>query len=95
MGIKEKSYDVRYFTYYLKFPDGEIWCDQAPFIHDLQFELKNTTFGKDPGLARDILVKGECHWKDHNGVEHRIVVDTEKKPKKWGRNGQGQARIKR
>lgn len=75
MGIKNKTYDVRYFTYYIIFPDGEEWMEQIPFIHELQFELRNTTFGQDPNLARDILNKGECMWKDHNGVKHRIVVE--------------------
>jgi hypothetical protein len=87
MGIKQKSPEVRYWTYYMHFP-GEMddpWIDQTPFIHDLQFELKNTTFGKDPELARNILLKGECQWKDHNGVTHRVVVDDTIRVRKWGK----------
>jgi hypothetical protein len=84
--IKEKEYHVRYFTYYLYFPgeQNDPWVDQTPFIHDLQFQLKNTTFGKVPGLARDILQKGECSWTDQNGVKHRVVVEDVVRPKKWG-----------
>lgn len=76
---------VRYFTYYLHFPDGDTWCNQVPFVHDLFFELRRTAFvKKNPAMARDILVNGECHWKDHNGVEHRVVVENEKREKVWG-----------
>jgi hypothetical protein len=85
MGVKLKTYDVRYFTYYLIFPrDKDVWVDQVPFIHDLQFELKNTGFGKDPAKARDILLHGETKWKDHNGVTHRVVIEEEKRARKWG-----------
>lgn len=86
MGIKEKTLGkVRYFTYYLIWP-GEVdfWVDQTPFIHDLQFELKNTSFGKDPAKARDLLTKGETKWKDHNGVTHRVVIEDVERPRKWG-----------
>lgn len=94
MGIKEKVFgEVRYFTYYLIFPDGDIWVDQTPFVHDLQFELKNTRFAKDPLKARDILIKGETSWKDHNGVGHRIVVESTERPKKWGKNNHGRSRL--
>jgi hypothetical protein len=89
MGIKNKTYDTRYFTYYLTFPgeENDPWIDQVPFIHELQFELRNTTFGKVPDLARSILLTGECEWKDHNGVKHRVVVEEEARPKNWGKRG--------
>lgn len=82
---------VRYFTYYLIFPKSLAqtighaqWMDQIPFVHDLQHELKKASFGKIPGMARDILNKGECHWKDQNGVEHRVVVEEIQREKNWG-----------
>lgn len=85
MGIKEKTYDVRYFTYYLIFPgEKDYWVDQTPFIHDLQFQLKNTRWGNDPIKCRDLLVKGETSWRDSNGVTHRVVVESEKRPRRWG-----------
>lgn len=80
---------VRYFTYYLEWPDGsEPWIDQVPFVHDLQFELKNTRFMKDPlvpaHVATDLLRKGEAQWKDHNGVVNRIVIEKTKRNRRWG-----------
>jgi len=87
MGIKEKSLEVRYFTYWLIFPGDkkeDYWVDQVPFIHDLQFELKNSRWAKDPNKCRDLLMKGETHWKDQNGVEHRVVIEDKERPRKWG-----------
>lgn len=86
MGVKDKTIgEVRYFTYYLIFPgDNEMWTDQTPFVHELQYELKKTSFGKDPYKVRDLLNKGETHWKDHNGVTHRVVIENVRRPKIWG-----------
>lgn len=84
MGVKDKSFDVRYWTYYLIFPDGTEWVDQMPFIHDMQFELKNSCFDIEPHQKRDLLVKGETHWKDHNGVTHRVVIEGTERPRRWG-----------
>jgi len=75
---------VRYFTYYLSFPDGETWCDQSPFVHELNFQLKQTAFRNDPNKCRDLLMKGETKWKDHNGVEHRVVIEDVKRQRVWG-----------
>jgi hypothetical protein len=76
---------IRYFTYYLIFPkDKDVWVDQVPFVHPLSYELKRTTFGKNPEVARTIMKNGECHWKDHNGVTHRVVVEEEVRAKNWG-----------
>ncbi len=78
---------VRYFTYYLIFPgDNDFWVDQSPFVHDLQFELKQTTFRGAPDIYRDLLTKGEAKWKDHNGVTHRVVIEDVQRPRKWGKN---------
>jgi hypothetical protein len=92
MGIKNHTPgQIRYFTYYIEFPESlratmgaDHWVDSVPFVHELQFELKKTTFGKIPGMARDILAKGECHWKDQNGVGHRVKVTNEPETKIWG-----------
>ena len=80
---------VRFFTYWLEWPDGsEPWVDQTPFVHDLQFELKNTRFMKDPTLpahvALDLIRKGETRWMDTNGVTHRVVVEETKRNRRWG-----------
>lgn len=86
MGIKEKTFgEVRYWTYYLIFPgDKDVWVDQTPFVHDIQFEIKNTRWKNDPGKVRDILTKGETKWTDHNGVTHRVVVESTPRARKWG-----------
>lgn len=80
---------VRYFTYYLEWPDGsERWVDQTPFVHDLQFELKNTRFMKDPTMpahiAGDLIRKGEATWNDTNGVKHTIIIEKTVRNKRWG-----------
>jgi hypothetical protein len=79
---------IRYFTYYLIFPHGDkdVWCAQIPFVHDLQFELKQTAWRNDPNKCHDLLKKGETTWVDHNSVRHRIVIEDVKRPKKWGIN---------
>ena len=87
--VKEKSDKVRYFTYYLIWPDGsEPWVDQVPFIHDLQFELKQTRFAKDPTLPStiqgDLLRSGEARWKDRNGVEHLVRIEETVRNRRWG-----------
>ena len=41
MGIKEKSYEIRYLTHMIVFPDEDTLVTQKEFIHDLQFELGN------------------------------------------------------
>lgn len=89
MGVIEKSYETRYLTYWLIFPSntlkGDFWVRQIPFIHDLQFEMQNWKgINKDPNVMNKLLKKGEAHWKDHNGVEHRLVIEDKKRPEKWG-----------
>lgn len=82
--IAKKFPTLQYFTYYLHFPDGEVWIDQVPFVHDLQFELNRATFTKNPDVIRDLLQKKETHWVDHNGVTWRIVIEKTKRRKRWG-----------
>lgn len=84
MGVKDKVLEVRYWTYYLIFPDGDEWVQQEPFVHDLQFELQNSVFEMEPSKKRDLLVHGETHWKDHNGIVHRVRIENEAKPRRWG-----------
>lgn len=93
MGITEKSLEVRYLTYYLFFPSEpgstDYWVKQQMFIHDIQFELKSGSplwkaIAKDHKKTRDILHKGETHWKDRRGVEHRIVIEKEAQETNWG-----------
>lgn len=75
MGIKEKSYDVRYWVWRLEFPDGDLMVKATPFIHDLQFELQNTIFRHNSAACSSILKKGEYSWMDSNKVKHTMRVE--------------------
>lgn len=90
MAVKDHTPgDVRYFTYWLYWPDGSRpWVDQTPFVNPLQFELKNTRFMKDPkipkSVAYDLIRKGEADFVDSNKVRHRIVIESEARAREWG-----------
>jgi hypothetical protein len=80
---------TRYFTYFLEWPDGSApWVDQVPFVHPLQWELKQSRFVKDPTapstLALDLLRKGECQWTDRNQVVHRVIIESKERARRWG-----------
>jgi hypothetical protein len=84
--VKNKTVGlVRYFTYFLRFPDGEEWVDQIPFVHDLEWELSQTVFGLEPFRKKDLMTKGETHWKDNNSVEHQVVIEEKERPRRWGK----------
>lgn len=79
---------IRYFTYYLEFPDGETWRDQIPFIHPLDFELAQTRWKQhEPNVYRELTQKGETRFVDQNGVKHIIVIEEQARPKHWGTKG--------
>ena len=88
MGIKTKTYYTRYLTYYLEFPgdrQDQYWVKQIPFIHDIQFEMRNWKgVNADPKAVRDLLRSGETHWRDHNGVTHRLCIEEQARPERWG-----------
>lgn len=89
MGVRDKSPDIRYFTYFVCFPDGDMWIRQTAFVHSLQFELKNLLAQNklDPAWkhrCNDLVKKGETFWKDTNGVEHRVVIESKLRSEKWG-----------
>lgn len=80
--------EIRFYTMYFEFPDGDTWCDQIPFVHDLNFDLNNRPFNKGSmETKRDLLVKGEAQWRDPNGVIITCKIDNIKKPKVWGIKG--------
>lgn len=79
-----KVYGVRYFTYELHFPkDKDYWVDQVPFVEHLDWVLKNKC-KFPPQISRALMLKGEAHWKDQNGVTHRIKIDDHIVPRRWG-----------
>lgn len=76
---------VRYFSYFLHFPgDHDVWVQQSPFIHELQFQLAQTRWRNDPIACHNLIRKGEHSWKDKNGVLHRVVIEDTERPKRWG-----------
>lgn len=91
MAVQDKVYDTRYFTYYLEFPDGEVWVDQTPFVHELQWELEQL-INRQHKIERfewktradDLARKGETRWTDQNGVKHIVLVENTKRNRRWG-----------
>lgn len=85
--LYSNDYTPIYFTYYLTFPKGETWCNQVEFqnhIDDsgLDFEINNTNFPID--VKQKLRHKKEADWKDHNGVGHRVIIETQKRERVWG-----------
>jgi len=78
---------IRYCNYYIEFPDGEVWSDYTHIVGGYNAWIKNTAIWKQkPDLARRLAMKGEAHWKDHNGVQHRMQVSETACERNWGLN---------
>jgi len=87
MGVIEKAPEIRFFTWYITFPDGETKWKQDPFLHDLMFELKNIGFKlkaigivDHPSFERELLTKGEYKWTDYR--KNKWLLRIEKTPKR-------------
>lgn len=76
--------EVRYFTYWLEFPDGEVWVDQSPFVGPLDTLLPLTRFKNRIDICNRLRAGGEAHWKDNNGVGHRLKVEEIERTTNWG-----------
>ena len=77
--------EIRYCNYYLEFPDGEVWSDFTHIAGGYNAWIKNTAIWRQrPDLARKLAIRGEAHWKDHNGVEHRMVISDTPCVRNWG-----------
>ena len=91
-GLKRRAlytddYEPIFFTYYLKFPKGEEWCDQVEFYNShtkdgFEYELNKTNF--PPDIKMKLRHKKQASWKDHNGVEHSVIVETKRRERVWG-----------
>lgn len=78
---------IRYCCYFLEFPDGEVWSDYTHIAGGYNAWIQNTAIWKTrPDVARKLSMKGECHWKDHNGVTHRMQVSDKPCERNWGLN---------
>lgn len=82
---------IRYLSYYLIFPKAsgtkdDYWLKQIPFCQDVDSFLRSTTLS--PQIKGDILRAAESYWKDHNGVEHRLVIEEIQRPEVggWGKS---------
>lgn len=81
---------IRYCNYYLEFPDGDIWHDSVGHIAGglHSWVVRTALFRRNPDGARALMKKGEHHWKDSNGVIHRMVISDTPIGRKWGINRQ-------
>lgn len=78
---------IRYCNYFLEFPDGEVWSDYTHVAGGYNAWIKNTAIWRNnPDVASKLASKGEAHWKDHNGVIHRMKISDVACERKWGLN---------
>lgn len=85
--LYSNDYTPIYFTYYLVFPKGETWLDQIEFQNHTtsemnDYEIDRTAFPLD--VRQKLKHKKEADWKDHNGVTHRVIIETQKRERVWG-----------
>ena len=95
MGILEKSYEVRYLTHMIVFPDGDALVEQKPFIHELDFELNNWQYlppfnGPDVNFsdcARSLKQKGEYKFitktPRYGDLTHVIQIEDKERQTGW------------
>ncbi len=77
--------EIRYLNYYLEFPDGEVWSQFMHIAGGLLAWVKNTAlYRKTPDGARQLIKKGEYHWKDSNGVKHYMQIASSPCKTNWG-----------
>jgi hypothetical protein len=81
--------ETRYCNIYIEFPDGEVWSDSIYFAGGLAAWITNTRIWKNkPDLARNLMLKGEAHWKQSNGVVEHWKIEEKPCSRKWGKPGQ-------
>jgi hypothetical protein len=84
---------VRYCNYFLEFPDGDVWGDFTHIVGGFDAWIRNTAlWRKNPDRVRTLVKKGEVHWKDTNGVIHRMQISETPCVRKWGLNKKVQQR---
>lgn len=66
---------IRYCNYFIELNNEVIRADYTHIAGGLHAWIKNTAIWRaNADLAMKLVRKGEAHWKDHNGVTHRMVV---------------------
>lgn len=73
--LKErKPGEIHTLRYWFIFPDGERkLAGDLKVVQPLPIAMQNFKFlNGRPEAARDLVMKGECKWKDHNGVTHLV-----------------------
>ena len=82
--------EIRYLTYFLEFPDGDVWNQQTHFFGPVSTWLKLTVWAKKRNVCIDLLRRGETYWKAHfprgGYVIHRLKIENTKRERKWGVN---------
>lgn len=78
---------LRFCNYYIEFPDGDRWSDYTHIVGGFNAWIQNTQiYKKDPVAAQSLIKTGQAHWKDNNGVVHRMVISEHACERKWGLN---------
>jgi hypothetical protein len=73
---ERKPGEIHTLTYYFIFPNGDQKIvGQMKLVEPLPLAMPKFKFliGR-PECARDLVHKGECSFKDHNGVRHLIQI---------------------
>lgn len=79
--------EVRFCNYYVEFPDGDVWSDYTHIVGGFHAWIKNTALWRqNPELVGKLMKNGEAHWKDNNGVTHRMVISDSACSRNWGLN---------
>jgi hypothetical protein len=77
--------EIRYCLYSIEFPDGDVWTDYTHIAGGLNAWIKNTgIWRKQPDRALNLIKRGQTHWKDRNGITHRMVISETPCERKWG-----------
>ena len=79
---------TRYIHYFLYFPDDSVWQDCFPFAQPIDVLIKNFGLYKNGRLdiCQRLMRKGDTHWKDRNGITHRMMIAEREIPRIWGKN---------
>ncbi len=73
---ERKPGEIHTLSYWFIFPNGERkLVGDLKLVQPLVMAITNFRFldGR-PECARDLVHKGECHWKDHNSVTHLVQI---------------------
>jgi hypothetical protein len=73
---ERKPGEIHTLTWWFIFPNGDQKkVGDMKIVQPLPLAIQNFKFltGR-PECARDLVQKGECSWKDHNGVRNLVQI---------------------